>query len=174
MSTAVLASWLLTYLVHSTVLLGAAWLISRALGDRHLALQEILLRIALVGGVVTATVQVGLGVEPVGGAVGIGATPATEMTATAADGAAGSALDVYVADSHVQRGFSWPALLLTLWCVGSLAMVLTLGRSMIDLGRAVVGYEQTDDAVAAIFDDGSREEADLLVGADDHSGGGSQ
>ncbi len=34
------------------------------------------------------------------------------------------------------------------------------------LGRAVVGYENTSETVAAIFDDGSRETADLLVGAD--------
>ena len=34
------------------------------------------------------------------------------------------------------------------------------------LGRAVVGYEQTIKKVVAVLEDGSREEADLLVGAD--------
>ncbi len=34
------------------------------------------------------------------------------------------------------------------------------------LGRSVVCYEQTGGAVTVIFDDGSREEADLLIGAD--------
>ena len=34
------------------------------------------------------------------------------------------------------------------------------------LGRCVVGYENEGDQVTAIFDDGSREQADLLVGAD--------
>ena len=29
MSTAIITSWLLTYLIHSTVLLGAAWLATR-------------------------------------------------------------------------------------------------------------------------------------------------
>jgi beta-lactamase regulating signal transducer with metallopeptidase domain len=135
MSTAVLASWLLTYLIHSTVLLGAAWLISRILGDRHFALQEILLRTALVGGVVTATAQFGLRVEPIGGAVAIGVTPATEMAVIAETGAAGSVVNPYIADGRHRKGIFWPLLLLSLWGIGSLAMMLTLGRSMIDLRR---------------------------------------
>lgn len=34
------------------------------------------------------------------------------------------------------------------------------------LGRAITGYTQTEDAVTAVFSDGSRQTADLLVGAD--------
>lgn len=34
------------------------------------------------------------------------------------------------------------------------------------LGRSVIGYEEGDNSVTAIFDDGSSESADLLVGAD--------
>lgn len=34
------------------------------------------------------------------------------------------------------------------------------------LGRTITGYRQTDGAVAALFDDGSEIEADVLVGAD--------
>jgi beta-lactamase regulating signal transducer with metallopeptidase domain len=62
-----LARLLLTYLLHSTVLLGAAWIACRILGERRLALQEALLRAAVAGGFVTAALQVGLGVEPLGG-----------------------------------------------------------------------------------------------------------
>lgn len=53
-----LASWLLNYLLHSTVLLGGAWLL-----DRHPAMQrslnarELLWRIALFGGLLSATAQ---------------------------------------------------------------------------------------------------------------------
>ena len=43
-----LVRWLLTYLLHSTVLLGAAWLVRLALGERRLAVQEAVLRAALV------------------------------------------------------------------------------------------------------------------------------
>ena len=61
-------SWLLTYAVHSTLLLGGAWLVSRRLGGRRLAVQETLWKLALVGGLATATLQLGLGVRPLGGA----------------------------------------------------------------------------------------------------------
>ena len=49
MTATAVASWLLTYLIHSTILLTGAWIVSRWFGDRSLALQEILLRTALVG-----------------------------------------------------------------------------------------------------------------------------
>jgi len=51
------SSWMLTYLAHSTALLGAAWLAARALGKRLPAVQETLWKTALVAGVVTATGQ---------------------------------------------------------------------------------------------------------------------
>ena len=82
MSTATTTTWLLTYLAHSTILLGVAWLIARFLGDRRLALQEILLRIALVGGLLTSTLQVGLGVEPVGGSLAIADLSPAEVITT--------------------------------------------------------------------------------------------
>ncbi len=54
-------AWLLTYMVHSTLLLGAAWAVSRWLGGRRLRLQETIWRFALVGALVTATAQLALG-----------------------------------------------------------------------------------------------------------------
>ena len=71
MNTTIITSWLLTYLVHSTILLGAAWLASRMLADHRLALQETFLRTALIGGLLTTTLQVGVGIEPIGGALAI-------------------------------------------------------------------------------------------------------
>src|SRR5262245_38766299 len=56
-------AWSLTYLVHSTLLIGAVWLISRRLADRPLALDR-LWKLALVGGVITATVQTAAGLSP--------------------------------------------------------------------------------------------------------------
>jgi len=64
-------AWSLTYLVHSTLLIGAVWLISRRLADRPLALDR-LWKLALVGGVVTATVQTAAGLSPA--AVQLGAS----------------------------------------------------------------------------------------------------
>src|SRR6059058_6416217 len=51
-----LLAWLLTYLIHSTVLLGVAWLVTRR---RRLepAAAEVLWKVALVAGLVTGTIQ---------------------------------------------------------------------------------------------------------------------
>jgi len=60
------AGWLLTYLVHSTVILGAVWLIASLprVGD---TVREILWKSALLGGIVTATIQTVVAREPLGG-----------------------------------------------------------------------------------------------------------
>ncbi|MEJ2190612.1 MAG: hypothetical protein P8Y93_14665, partial [Acidobacteriota bacterium] len=71
MSPHTIASWLLTYLLHSTILLSFAIVISRLLGEKRLALQETLLRAALIGGIFTASLQVGLGFKPAVGVLNI-------------------------------------------------------------------------------------------------------
>jgi hypothetical protein len=50
-------AWLLTYALHSTLLLGVAWAVSRRLGTRSLRLQETIWRCALAGALVTASAQ---------------------------------------------------------------------------------------------------------------------
>ena len=73
---------LLTYLLHSTLLLGAAALVRFALRGRRLALQEAVLRAALVGGFLTAGLQLGLGLHPLAGAIRVpGAVRATASPA---------------------------------------------------------------------------------------------
>lgn len=52
-----LATWLGTYLLHSTVLFGIAWAIDRWRWLRSPALRELLWRAAMVGALVTATAQ---------------------------------------------------------------------------------------------------------------------
>ncbi|HEX6203347.1 MAG TPA: M56 family metallopeptidase [Thermoanaerobaculia bacterium] len=61
------AAWMLTYLLHSTVLLVAAAATALVLGERRAALQEVVWKCALVGGIATATLQAGLGWTPVAG-----------------------------------------------------------------------------------------------------------
>ncbi|HUO87496.1 MAG TPA: M56 family metallopeptidase [Thermoanaerobaculia bacterium] len=61
------AAWMLTYLVHSTVLLGLASAAGWFLGDRRPALAEVIWKCALVGGLATATLQTGLGWTPLTG-----------------------------------------------------------------------------------------------------------
>ena len=64
-------SFLLTYAVHSTVLLGGAWLVCRKLGGRLLWLQDSVWKTALVGGILTASVQLAAGVQPLAGRIPI-------------------------------------------------------------------------------------------------------
>lgn len=62
---AAITAWLLTYAIHSTLLLGMAWLVLRARRAEP-AVADLLWKMALIGGVVTATAQTTLGVRPAG------------------------------------------------------------------------------------------------------------
>ena len=73
-SVEILGAWLLTYFVHSTLLIGTA-LTACYLMDKRPRMQDTLLKLALVGGLITATVQVGLGVAPLAGNVSVAAAP---------------------------------------------------------------------------------------------------
>ncbi|MCA9698353.1 MAG: hypothetical protein KC431_12565, partial [Myxococcales bacterium] len=66
-------SWMLTYAIHSTILILGVWLlcrgippVARRIGPRF---ENRAWKLALVGGLLTASVQVGLGVRPAFGAV---------------------------------------------------------------------------------------------------------
>jgi beta-lactamase regulating signal transducer with metallopeptidase domain len=60
------ANWLATYWIHSTLALGAAWLLERCLPHR-LRVAEAAWKVALVAGLVTATLQLSFGIHPLGG-----------------------------------------------------------------------------------------------------------
>ncbi len=66
------AAWLVTYAFHSTLFLGGAWLLARRLDGRRLAVQEAVWKFALVGGLITASLQVGFGVRPLAGGWSVG------------------------------------------------------------------------------------------------------
>lgn len=53
----VVAAWLLTYLLHSTILLGGAWTLSATRVVKSPVVKDVLWKVCLVGGLVTATVQ---------------------------------------------------------------------------------------------------------------------
>lgn len=57
-------SWLATYAVHSTAFLGSAWALCRLCPPRVNRNKERLWKLALVGGVLSATLQVALGTNP--------------------------------------------------------------------------------------------------------------
>ncbi len=60
-------AWLLTYLLHSTLLLGLAWLASKPLARWSVAAEEAVWKIALVGALLTASLQFAAGWEPAAG-----------------------------------------------------------------------------------------------------------
>ncbi len=74
-------AWLLTYALHSTLLLGAAWAITRAPRVEH-GVREIVWKVALVGGLVTATLQGALAWRPAG-SVSLAPRQVVEVTTTA-------------------------------------------------------------------------------------------
>ena len=61
------AGWLLTYAVHSTLLLLAVWLLTLIVPPRRQQLKDVLWKTALAGGLLTATFQLLSGMEPVSG-----------------------------------------------------------------------------------------------------------
>ncbi|MCB2156705.1 PDZ domain-containing protein [bacterium] len=60
-------AWVLTYMVHSTLLIVVAFLATRWLKPRWSPLADTMWKVALVGGLVTATIQVTAGIQPFGG-----------------------------------------------------------------------------------------------------------
>lgn len=82
------AAWLLTYALHSTLLLGGVWLAIRLPARLRqgslptLATQETLWRAALLGGLITATLQLGLGWQPPLGAWQLDTGTAVGVTAS--------------------------------------------------------------------------------------------
>ncbi len=66
MSRADLPAWLLTYAIHSTLLIGAVWLLVRRGVIRSHHLQDTFWKAALLGGLLTATAQTALGIRPQG------------------------------------------------------------------------------------------------------------
>jgi beta-lactamase regulating signal transducer with metallopeptidase domain len=62
--TLLAVAWLLTYLVHSTILLGGAWLLSATRIVRSPVAKDTLWKVCLVGGILTATVSSAFPYQP--------------------------------------------------------------------------------------------------------------
>ena len=71
---AALVSWLLTYAIHSTILLLAAAVIAWRFSDQH-AWLDLVWKAALIGPLVSATLQPGIAVAPLGGPWSIADAP---------------------------------------------------------------------------------------------------
>jgi len=132
-------AWAATFLLHSTMLIIAVWLLTRLLGMRAMAIQDRLWKVALLGALVSCSVQAGLGERSRAPQITIplGAAAAAAPGDTAVRPSAGTAVErLHPAgmtfDPAVQgavqaapfpRSSIWPRAFLLFWCFG--AAVLT-------------------------------------------------
>lgn len=154
----VILAWLGTYLLHSTLLLGAAWAGSRLLRSRSLealGLEEGLWKAALVGGLLTATLQTGLAALPAGtGAVGADpaavaapAPPATPLPTAWSPAPEGAALATHpIPDPRLSTLSAmlpgWQRLALAGWLAGAACLSMGLALSWVRLRLRLRGRRE--------------------------------
>jgi len=132
-AASVLIAWLITYLVHSSVLLGAAWAVTRPMGPRLSALRDTIWKVALLGGVVTASTQLATGFTPAGGRWSLP-----------------DAAGLPVALPH---SISWPVILVAAWVVVALLLLLRLGSVHWRLLRFLASRQELGEtALTALVD----------------------
>ena len=155
-------AWMLTYLLHSTLLLGLAWLVSKPLSRWSVAAEETVWKLALVGALCTASLQLAAGWQPLagqwkladlGGVAAVAAQtenvparaetiPSLTMTSHAVR--AKNDLPVtpgveLTAAAPVRTLPSAAALILGVWALGALVLLAAFGRSFLRLGQRLRG-----------------------------------
>jgi beta-lactamase regulating signal transducer with metallopeptidase domain len=142
-------AWLLTYLLHSTLLLGLAWLVARPLGRWSAAAEEAVWKLALVGALFTASLQLAAGFEPAAGRWSLpsNAGPAAIVAEPAVDLAVRDAAPTFRAAPRPEAAPaapiqetrlpmpSLPALALGLWGLGAFVLLMAYSRSHLLLRR---------------------------------------
>ena len=159
----IVIAWMLTYLLHSTLLLGLAWLVSKPLSRWSVAAEETVWKLALVGALCTASLQLAAGWQPLAGQWkladlgGVAATASLDPVTneTVGEGLVPSRVGVIPAPtlkSHAVRASvedlsptavpapvrtlpSAAALILGVWALGALVLLAAFGRSFLRLGK---------------------------------------
>src|SRR5687768_6328467 len=119
------SAWLLTYLVHSTLLLVGVWVVASSRWVRDTT-RDVLWKLALVGGIVSATGQSIVAREPLAGQVELDARRGREvdqLRVAVREGVAGGSRSVFVAQP---KGTRWTAIVVVLWVTGAGAALLWL------------------------------------------------
>jgi len=127
-------SWLATYLVHSTALLSAAWLVDRLAGRRLPAIAETAWRAALVGGLLSATLhsaaQPGLVLRPLAARAAPPAGHGMTTAATVPLPTAGPASQPHPSGLSTDRvAHALPSLAAIGWASGAVLLLVRLGAS---------------------------------------------
>lgn len=147
-------AWMLTYLLHSTLLLGVAWLVSKPLSRWSVAAEESVWKLALVGALFTASLQLAAaGWEPLAGRWGMadlpvsaaayveeGSAPSREVTIPAVRAQASRVEAVPAPPAPAPEAFrlslpSLPALGLGVWALGASLLLAGYGASFLRLRR---------------------------------------
>jgi len=176
LSSAALA-WLLTYLIHSTALLTLAWALTRA-RNWSPASADLLWKTALIGGMLTATVQLRLELRPAGTVSLTRAVPPPASPAAAPVSHASAAtrthstVDVAAMPAPVDApsptetpspvtaapSFSMQTVVAVLWALSALALALGYAaRRLILVGRIGDRRAVSDGRLLAELDQLSRE-----------------
>jgi len=135
-ASAAVASWILTFLLHSTLLLGGAWLLLR-FRDVRPAWEEILWRLAVLVPVLTATAHAVADVDPLVDAWDVTLLhPASGAGASAAAAGPVTGLPGAIMGLLVAHWWLWLALA---WAVGAAAHLLRLVRRNRRLLSALAG-----------------------------------
>jgi Zn-dependent protease with chaperone function len=170
-------SWMLTYLIHSTILVLSVWLICR--GIRPLAKrigpsgENLGWKLALVGAFVSASVQVAAGVNPALGALELEAGPKVVERAGALEsqpqrvlrtrpGTATDEGEVVMLGAGpdtsspvsevVEPAPLWPKLLVGAWLLGAIIALARLGGSVVGLRRKLADRREViEDPVLESF-----------------------
>lgn len=125
------AGWLLTYLVHSTVILSAVWLIAsrRRVSE---TVREILWKSALMGGIVTATAQAVVAREPLAGQLRLAPRTAGSVAPAMHIAVRGDVLEARPRIVLLRPGGTrWTNVLVVFWLAmgGGALLLLTLGHA---------------------------------------------
>jgi beta-lactamase regulating signal transducer with metallopeptidase domain len=140
------AAWLLTYLVHSTLILVGTWLVTqrRRMSD---ATRDILWKTALVGGVVTASIQTAVAREPLGGQLRLAprtaAPPTPTMRVAVRPDGPGVGPRFFVMRP---KGTNWTSALAVLWLTTAGAGLLWLTVGHARTLRVLDGRTSLDDS----------------------------
>jgi beta-lactamase regulating signal transducer with metallopeptidase domain len=153
----IVIAWMLTYLLHSTLLLGLAWLVSKPLSRWSVAAEETVWKLALVGALCTASIQLAAGWQPLAGQWKLADLGGVAAVAAQTENvpARAEAISSLTMTSHEVRARNLPvtpnaevtaaapvrtlpsaaALILGVWGLGALVLLAAFGRSFLRLGQ---------------------------------------
>lgn len=166
-------AWVLTYAIHSTVLILATWLVCRFVPRLSLASQDALWKLALVGAIATTTVQSATGLEPPWGRFAMPAALATETAPAAAPSPsatpeatvlrhrAGELVITARREAHAvatpaaaptREPTAWPWVLVSLIALGSVVGLARIAIAAVRLRRQLQGRRDViEDPVLETF-----------------------